>query len=399
MAREIVPELNLWINKTLYNTENNYEHVNYPVLISEFWRCNDSVIELLFNETCDPSGKIYDDGYHFIYKYRTVNKDRIYHNDSVLWSRIQIYRDNLRVYAPIDDKFKDVFNLYSPNLNFYETVTSGDGYPYPNDAVPTEYVTKYRSEIITSGNDQLHKELPDGENPPTSGEDCPYVEQRGENIFLLTEEELQMCEYLYYYRSEQFELIEPFGDNFYYELQSPLSKWIYLYLQCYLFNMINYEQLNTITKKEDGIIRLYAEKYFSDRIYSYVQKQHTSIWNDVKDLGSHEKRIFETYTQYNLTLVYKRRITEEDINRSQIIIEESKEKQPSENTSFEFIYDGVKLKQGYDYNIENAGTLSKPQIIVSLNKEMKLNNKYQFLFSYLPITTPQSRRKGFKNGN
>lgn len=399
MVREIVPELNLWINKTLYNTENNYEHVNYPVLISEFWRCNDSVIELLFNETCDPSGKIYDDGYHFIYKYRTVNKDRIYHNDSVLWSRIQIYRDNLRVYAPIDDKFKDVFNLYSPNLNFYETVTSGDGYPYPNDAVPTEYVTKYRSEIITSGNDQLHKELPDGENPPTSGEDCPYVEQRGENIFLLTEEELQMCEYLYYYRSEQFELIEPFGDNFYYELQSPLSKWIYLYLQCYLFNMINYEQLNTITKKEDGIIRLYAEKYFSDRIYSYVQKQHTSIWNDVKDLGSHEKRIFETYTQYNLTLVYKRRITEEDINRSQIIIEESKEKQPSENTSFEFIYDGVKLKQGYDYNIENAGTLSKPQIIVSLNKEMKLNNKYQFLFSYLPITTPQSRRKGFKNGN
>lgn len=399
MAREIVPELNLWINKTLYNTENNYEHVNYPVLISEFWRCNDSVIELLFNETCDPSGKIYDDGYHFIYKYRTVNKDRIYHNDSVLWSRIQIYRDNLRVYAPIDDKFKDVFNLYSPNLNFYETVTSGDGYPYPNDAVPTEYVTKYRSEIITSGNDQLHKELPDGENPPTSGEDCPYVEQRGENIFLLTEEELQMCEYLYYYRSEKFELIEPFGDNFYYELQSPLSKWIYLYLQCYLFNMINYEQLNTITKKEDGIIRLYAEKYFSDRIYSYVQKQHTSIWNDVKDLGSHEKRIFETYTQYNLTLVYKRRITEEDINRSQIIIEESKEKQPSENTSFEFIYDGVKLKQGYDYNIENAGTLSKPQIIVSLNKEMKLNNKYQFLFSYLPITTPQSRRKGFKNGN
>ena len=399
MAREIVPELNLWINKTLYNTENNYEHVNYPVLISEFWRCNDSVIELLFNETCDPSGKIYDDGYHFIYKYRTVNKDRIYHNDSVLWSRIQIYRDNLRVYAPIDDKFKDVFNLYSPNLNFYETVTSGDGYPYPNDAVPTEYVTKYRSEIITSGNDQLHKELPDGENPPTSGEDCPYVEQRGENIFLLTEEELQMCEYLYYYRSEQFELIEPFGDNFYYELQSPLSKWIYLYLQCYLFNMINYEQLNTITKKEDGIIRLYAEKYFSDRIYSYVQKQHTSIWNDVKDLGSHEKRIFETYTQYNLTLVYKRRITEEDINRSQIIIEESKEKQPSENTSFEFIYDGVKLKQGYDYNIENAGTLSKPQIIVSLNKEMKLNNKYQFLFSYLPITTPQSRRKGFENGN
>ena len=399
MAREIVPELNLWINKTLYNTENNYEHVNYPVLISEFWRCNDSVIELLFNETCDPSGKIYDDGYHFIYKYRTVNKDRIYHNDSVLWSRIQIYRDNLRVYAPIDDKFKDVFNLYSPNLNFYETVTSGDGYPYPNDAVPTEYVTKYRSEIITSGNDQLHKELPDGENPPTSGEDCPYVEQRGENIFLLTEEELQMCEYLYYYRSEQFELIEPFGDNFYYELQSPLSKWIYLYLQCYLFNMINYEQLNTITKKEDGIIRLYAEKYFSDRIYSYVQKQHTSIWNDVKDLGSHEKRIFETYTQYNLTLVYKRRITEEDINRSQIIIEESKEKQPSENTNFEFIYDGVKLKQGYDYNIENAGTLSKPQIIVSLNKEMKLNNKYQFLFSYLPITTPQSRRKGFKNGN
>ena len=163
--------------------------------------------------------------------------------------------------------------------------------------------------------------------------------------------------------------------------------------------MINYEQLNTITKKEDGIIRLYAEKYFSDRIYSYVQKQHTSIWNDVKDLGSHEKRIFETYTQYNLTLVYKRRITEEDINRSQIIIEESKEKQPSENTNFEFIYDGVKLKQGYDYNIENAGTLSKPQIIVSLNKEMKLNNKYQFLFSYLPITTPQSRRKGFKNGN
>lgn len=400
MQKELVPELNLWIGKTLFNTDNEYRFTQYPVKISEFWRCNDSVIELLFNETCDPSGTIYDDGYHFIYKYRLINKNRIYHNDSVLWTRIQIYRDNLRVYCPVHDKFTDVFNLYEPNLGFYETVLSGDGYPYPNDAVPTEYVTKYKSEIITTGNDQLHKELPEGENPPSSGEDCPYVEQRGENIFLLTEEELQMCEYLYLYRTEQFELIEPFSDNFYYELKSPLSKWIYLYLQCYLFNIVNYEYLQAITKEEDGVLRLYAEKYFMDRIYAYIQKQCCMIWNDtVVDGNGEERRIFETFTMTNLTLLYKRRFTENDVKNSQIVIEEEKEKQPSDNYVFEFIYDGVKLKQGVDYTVKNAtSSLANPHIVVSINTEIKENEKYQLLFSYMVKSTPFNRPKGFSDG-
>lgn len=398
MVREIIPELNLWINRTLYNTENNFEHINYPVPVSDFWRCKDSVIELLFNETCDPSGKVYDGGYHFIYKYRSVNKDRIYHNDSTLWRRIQIYRDSSRVYAAIDDKFEDVFNLYAPNLSFYESVTNGDGYPYPNDAVPTDYMLKYRSEIITSGNDQLHKELPDGENAPSSGEECPYVEQRGENIFLLTDEELEMCEYLYLYRTGQYELIEPFTDNFYYELQSPLSKWIYLYLQCYLFNIVNYEYLDTITNESDGILRIYAEHYFSDRIYVYIQKQHTSLWNEIQDIGSKDKRVFETYTQYNLTLIYKKRFTEDDVKYSQIIIDESEDRQPSENDTFEFIYDGIRLKQGYDFEVKNAGSGSKPQIVVIINKPINQNEKYQLMYSYLSISTPYTRKEGFKDG-
>lgn len=397
-VKEIVPELNLWISKTLYNNDTNYAYTNYPTEVSEYWRCRDSVLEIIFNETADPTGTVYEDGYHFIYKYTTINKSRIVHVDPGLWPRIQIYKNVMRVYAAKHDKFNDVSNLVEPEETpIYDL--GEEGYPYPPGTKPSKYVTQYRSEIITTGTDQIHRELPDGPPVPPPEEPCPTVYNKGENVFMLTEEELKMCEYLYLYRTEQFELIEPFTNDFYYTLQSPLSKWIYVYLQCYLFNVINYEFLHTITKETDGVLRIYAEKHFSDRVYAYIQKHFFSIWNRVDDIGGKEVREFVDYTQPSLTVVYKQRITQAQIDLKNIVIDVSKEDQPGDNYCFEFIYDGVKLKQGVHYSIKNISNLSNPQIVVQLlDKEFAPDTKYQMMWNYLCLTSPDSRKESFSDG-
>lgn len=398
VIRKIVPELNLWINKTLYNNDVNYTYVDYPSKVSEYWRCRDSVLEILFNETSDPSGNTYFNGYHFIYQYGTVNKNRIADVDPQLWPRIQIYKNSSRVYAAKDDKFLDVQNMYNENSEFsYDSSTS---YPYPSGIQPTEYVTKYKSNIITSGSDELHQSLPDDEDSTQEDSSSkPSVIEKEENIFLLTDEELKMCEYLYLYRSEQFELIEPFEQDFYYTLKSPLSKWIYVYLQCYMFNIVNYQYLDYITKDEDGVLRCYAEKHFSDRIYEYIQKHHCSLWNNIVDLGTKDKRIFVNHTFNSLSLLYKRRLTKQNLELKNIVIEVPTNEQPYINKSFEFIYDGVKLKQGVDYKVTNISTLSNPQIVIELinDKIFIENNKYQMLWNYLNISSPYSN-KGISDG-
>ena len=319
-----------------------------------------------------------------------------------MFPRIQIYKNSSRIYAAKDNKFLDIQNMYNKFLdiqNMYNedssnTYDSNDSYPYLDGIKPTKYITKYKSNIITSGSDELHQELPDNTDyNEDSDNSIPSVIENEENIFSLTEEELKMCEYLYLYRSEQFELIEPFDTNFYYTLISPLSKWIYVYLQCYMFNTVNYEYLDYITKDSDGVLRCYAEKHFSDRIYEYIQKHHCSLWNNIVDLGVKDKRVFINYTFNSLTLVYKRRLTKQNLELKNIVIEVPNNEQPYINKSFEFIYDGVKLKQGVDYKVVNVSTLSNPQIVIELlNISLfKEHEKYQMMWNYLNQSSPLSK--------
>lgn len=393
IIKSFIPELDLWTYNILYNNDLTSSYVNVPVKLSDKWRCRDSVIELLFNETFDPSGKLYDRNLPFIYKYKTVNEKRIYPFDPVLHRRLQIY-PNKYVWCASDPDNQDFLDIQNEVIPTFTNGTDGSGYYYGIN--PTKYVTKYKSVIITTSNDELHLELPNEEDEDDQKEPTCYGPD--ENVFGLTEEELEMCQFLYYYRTNQLELIHCFPCDAYYKLRSPLSKWVYLYLQCYVFNIVNYEYLNTITTSDDGMIRCLFEKHAQDRIYQYIQKQHTTIYNEVQDIGANQlKRVFEDYTMPCLTYLYRNRISEQNIYDSYIVLDLTQENQPIENSNFEFIYDGKLLKNGIDYFVINEGNEKETHIEVKLkNKnDFKIGTRYQLMWSCLVLTSPQSRIKGF----
>ena len=379
----LIPEVNFWINRNLYNNSFNHTFVKCPTKMSDFWRSKDSVVELIFNETADPSGNEYDDGYHFIWKYRTINLDKLHYIEPLLYKRIQIYYNSTWVYAAKDDpKYSDIFNLVNSK---YEI----DDYEYPYGVKPSKYIN-YNSHIVTSGSDQLHYDEPPF--PESEDDEEVSIYQEAENVFNLTEEELNMLEYLYYYRSSQYELIEPWEEDFYYTLKSPLSKWVYIYLMCYMFNVVNEDYMKTITTKDDGSFRCLCEKHFQDRIYEYVQKQSLVLWEKIIDRKVRDTRSFTPYTLKNNTFLQKGRILNDDISTFKIFLMETT-RPPEQYNSFEFILDGVILKNGVDYRIKNLSKESSPKICIEIiNKklEWEIGMKYQFMYNYTLLKTPIS---------
>lgn len=378
---KLVPEVNFWVNRTLYHNFFNKDSISCPTKISDFWRSKDSVVELIFNETADPSGQTYDDGYHFIWKYRTINLKRLPPIEPMLFRRIQVYYNSIWVYAAKDDpKFNEIFNLVDPSI------TVDNDYEYPYGIKPTSYLN-YNSHIVTGGTDQLHYDDPPFP-PPDPGPE-PVIYPADENVFGLTEEELDMCEYLYYYRTGQYELIEPFDKDYYYKLQSPLSIWVANYLMCYLFDYVNFKYLKTITTKEDGYYRCLCERHFQYRIYEYLQKHNLTLWDNVLDFGIKDKRTFKNYTLENDIKFQKSRV-DDSILESKCIHLDDIDKQVSQTDNFEFIYDGLVLKNGVDYSIKNIGKESKQNTVICLtnNKNFENGIKYQFMYSYTKKKNP-----------
>lgn len=385
--RKIIPEVNYWVNRTLYNNSFNNTFVNCPTKISDFWRSKDSVVELIFNETADPSGNTYDGGYHFIWKYRTINNHRLHIYEPMLFKRVQVYYNSSWIYAAKDDeKYKDIFNLNDSSIT-----TGIEDFEYPYGVKPTKYVN-YNTHIVTGGSDQLHYNDPDY-NPESEPDDDYVIYKEEENVFGLTEEELNMCEYLYYYRTGQYELIEQFNEDYYYNLQSPLSIWIYTYLMCYLYDYVNYEYLKTITSESDGSFRCLVEKHLQDRVYEYIQKHNMSLWENIKDNGSDkDTRTFVTYTLKNNVCIQKGRVKHDDILAKSIMLTNI-DKIPETHNSFEFILDGKILKHGIDYKIINIYRESRPKISIQIlndSIDKYKGNKYQFMYNYTVIQTPIS---------
>lgn len=388
--RKLVPELNFWINRNLYNNTFNKDFLFCPTKISEFWRSNDSVIELIFNETADPSGATYDDGYHFIWKYRTINLKRLPTVEPLLFKRIQVYYNSTWVYAAKDDpKFSDIFNLNSSEIS---GSTDNSGYPY--NITPSKYVN-YTSHIVTSGSDQLHYDEPAIEFD-TGCDNEAIVYREAENVFGLTEEELNMCEYLYYYRIGDYEKIN-LSLDMYNTLQSPLSKWVLVYLICYLYDTYDYRYLKTITTKEDESFRCLVEKHLQNRVYEYIQKHSMVLWENIlKNEENEEKRTFKNYTLRCNIILIKSRFDNDQINNRKITIED-RNLEPNNVNDFEFIFDGILLKQGEDFSIENIGTFMEPKILIKIlnyNLNISEGKKYQFMYGYVETTNPIT---GFKD--
>ena len=373
----LVPELNFWVKRTLVNNLFNSSPIKIPTEISDFWRSLDSVIEIIFNETADPSGNTYDDGYHFIWKYRTINLNKLHYIEPMLFKRIQVYYNSTWIYAAKDDpKFKDIFNLVNQE---YEI----EDYDYPYGIKPTKLVN-YSSHIVTSGSDQVHYDDPPTESESESEGGESYKE--AENVFGLTEEELNMCEYLYYYRIGEYENID-INSDMYDELESPLSKWILVYLLCYMYGYYDFRYLRTLCNEEDGSFRCLVEKHLQDRVHEYIQKHNFLLWENILELKTKDKRTFVPYTIQNNTQLQKKRIEEDDILARCIVIDDI-DKKPECYNNFEFILDGIVLKNNEDYKIKNIYKESRPKICIEiLNNNIKMNyyQKYQFMYSYSNI--------------
>lgn len=400
LLKNVIPELNLWFGNILVNNDINIVHVDFPVLLTQKWRCRDSVIDILFNECSDPSGALYD-GHPYITRFKTINLNRLYPYDATLYRRVQTIINRCYVFAaddPNNEELQAAFNKVTPSF-VIDSTNDGDTIAQAAGVTPTKYVTKYDSCIVTTGSDQLHCELPDKDyDGDDSSEPSAYTP--GEDIFMFTDEELELIDYLYYYRTEQYELIPKFEDGYYEKLVSPLSKWIYLYLQCYVYNIVNWEYLDSkCTIEHDGILRTMFEKHAQDRIYQYIQKQNYIIWNEIQDLGDNQlRRIFVDYTMPCLTNLSKGRISDIHLSMGKIVLDFPENKQPQDSKTFEFIYDGIILKLGKDYDVINEGTLKDTQACVILKNPSKFNSntKYQLMWNCLTPSSPYSRVKGFK---
>jgi hypothetical protein len=306
---------------------------------------------------------------------------RLPEKEPMLFRRIQVYYNSTWVYAAKDDpKFEEIFNMVDPSI------TVDDSYEYPYGIKPTEYLN-YSSHIVTGGTDQLHFDDPPQPEPDPPPD--PVIYPADENVFGLTEEELDMCEYLYYYRTGQYELIEPFDEDYYHKLQSPLSIWVANYLMCYLFDYVNYNYLKTITTEEDGYYRCLCERYFQYRIYEYLQKHNLILWDNILDFGFKDKRTFKNYTLENDIQFQKSRIDSDALSSGCIHLDDI-DKPVSQTDNFEFIYDGIVLKNGIDYNIKNINKDSKEKTVIFLtnNKELVENTKYQFMYSFTKKKNP-----------
>jgi len=393
LLKSFIPELDYWFGKTLYNNNLTSKYINHPIKVSDNWISKDSVLNILFNETCDPSGNTYD-GYHYIYKYRTCNLDKLYPFDSTFYRRTQIYRNRMEVWAcddPTNQKLQEIENLaLEPWI--IDPSSSTDEIADRAGVTPTKYVTKFKSIIHTTASDELHQTWiePDPPQPVPS----PSVYTPDTNVFKLTQEELNMIEFLYYYRTGQFEIIPDWEDSFFNQLVSPLSKWVFVYIMCYLYGEINYQHLNTITNKSHGAMRCMFEKYVQDRVYQYVQKEFNVIYNEIHELSNpgELRRQFIDYTMPCQTFISRRRLTDPNISMKKIVINVDQDSQPNDSNNFEFIYDGVIQTQGIDYKVVNEGTLKDTQAcVILLSDKFKSGSRYQMLWNCLTPSTPFNR--------
>lgn len=379
--RKIIPELNYWVNRILFNNSFNKDYLSCPTKISDFWRSRDSVVELIFNETDDPSGAEYDDGYHFIWKYRTVNLKKLHLYEPMLFKRIQVYYNSSWVYAAKDDpKFQDIFNLNDSSVTYDD-----QNYEYPYSIKPTEYVN-YTSHIVGTGTDELHYDDPKTEPPePQPDDSIIYVE--AENVFGLTEEELKMCEYLYYYRTMQLDKID-IDPEWYNTLQSPLSIWILTYLLCYVKDYVDFNHVVTFTTESDLSFRCLCEKHLQQRVYEYVQKKSMILWENILETNGKDRRSFKNYTLVNKNVIQRGRLTQENISCKCIDIDA---KYLAHTEDFEFILDGLCLKNTVDYRIVNTSKESEPSYKIRFltNKLTTfVGCKYQFMFNETSTKNP-----------
>ena len=379
----IIPELNYWFKRELSNASVYDTYHKIPVDVSDEWREPRSVIELLFNETFDPgeytssSSSDTIEGENdkpYIYLYRRVNLLHI--NDKALLQRIQPYRWWANVYAANSMKFIDMFDMQGSNVD-------PGAYPRNETILPYDVPEDERSPYITyqnwNGSTTNYPIWQDGEAldiPPEP--DPPIIVPP--HIFDFTDKTLDMLDKLWFYKTGcQWVHINDIDYN---ELDSALAKLVYIYLDAFLNDSYTYyDSEQSISSGSDMLTSLY-EKYVLDMIYLLRQKLYGVIWKDSVVINDRIRKIEENYFIILKKVVDRRRVTEEELQNGEFIIEG--DNLPWDRRDFTFFKDGDILEQDQDYTVTvNVDDPYNVYVkVLMLRDDFELNEVVEFIWSY-----------------
>jgi len=380
----IVPELNYWIKKILLKSPINEKFFHVPVEISDFWKEENSVLDLLFNEnfkstilpTDDLSNQ--DPPKQYIYTYRTCDIKTI--TDQTLLNRINIYRYTIDVYAADTTKFLSLFDLTNSPVfvnAIFEDENVQDQLDIQNredDMPDTDYTQEqdenaqrnpyftYKSKIYYSSNYQLVKLDTDYEFDPLPPAPIlsPVV-----NVFEFNEEEFMMLDLLFCYKTtNEVDLSDITCDS----LSSSLSKNIFIFLNaCFQ----KFDVCESDFKFSDGTNLLHSlyEKYVLDFVYRMKQKEYAVIFKPSDNINN---KLVEINQDFLLTLKNKLEyiyLTDKNISTKKIIIND--EYIPWDRADFNIFHNGSLLKQDRDFTVQvNSSDASDIYYEIILNSNI-----------------------------
>lgn len=386
---KLIPEINYWIKKLSLQTPINEKDFSIPTEVSDVWRDPNSVVDLLFNENFNPilpqSSSSVDDEFfgvsdrRYIYKYRSVDINNI--PDKNITNRIKIYRSLCTVYAVNSLKFLDYFNTNDTSVNNENSLGVSlvndflRGIFFDSDSITEEerspYIT-YKSDIFFSSNYPVWRNRGiDLDNYSDVIEEDEQINLDDPiNIFGLTEEELDMLDLLFDFKTS---IVVDLSLVNFQTLVSPLSKLIYVYIDALQNDSFTY--YNDKTPFSNGTVMLHTlfEKYVLDIIYIYRKGEYRVNYRE-SDVINNE--LVEKNVDYFMALNkfrYTYDVTPEDIIDGYIILSTDIEgKFPWDKNDFIMFRNGRIIKNEEEYNVRiNEDDPENPYVIINL-----LDNKF-----------------------
>jgi len=300
-----IPELNYWINCILFNSPINEKYFKLPIPTSTVFVTRRSVLDLLFNETFQiiswlyPSSSTSESSSSSSSEISSSSSSSEISSSSSSLEELKFFWRYCKVQpcaVSLDKNMSNRLTVYNGCYDFYIA------------------------------------------NAPVNGFLCvdPNV---SDNIFNFTAQELMMLQRLFLYKTDQEVTINDIGFN---ELDSALSKCIYIYLDWELNESFLYYSLNTsFTDSSSPLLHVVYEKYVLDYLYRILTRQYCVTV---------EKENIDVFGQMDYD--YRRLIlTDDNISTKKILINSPQKPYDPKDTFV--IHRGFRLKYYTDYEIEN----------------------------------------------
>ena len=370
----IIPELNFWISRILKNSTLTDTYHKIPSSLSDSWRCPDSIIELLFNETFSPSDDVLleqDQNKKYIYEYQQCNLLSI--QDKKLLNRISPYRWNALVYAAKSNKFINLFDMTgaTTNLENEEQLRL----PFDVNEEDRSPNITYKSRTLLTTNYQL---VDTDKNliinvPPPYPDEVP-----SEDLFSLTDSDFQMLDLLYKFKTNETVSI----DDIEFDIMSPLAQLIYIYLDAFINDSYEDYSQNIPISDDSNILASLYEKHVINMIYLLRSKQYGVIFNEKENINNQQENVnvdeFMIMKKNHLRVL----LTQDQVDDEEIIITECI---PWDRKDFDLFKDGLLLQSDVDYTM-NIDFTDPNNIIAKINfitGELSLGEPILMIWSYV----------------